>query len=364
MGHAEYQNGTSFFILTILNIMLITLNDIARKAGVSVSTVSRVLNRQSQKNRISSKTAKLVLKAAQELNYRPNQLARGLRLKKTHTIGLVVPDISNPFFAHVTRMIQKNAYNFGYSMIVCNTDEDIGTEIEQIDLLRGKGVDGYIIMPVGVENDHIIELIELDKPLVLLDRCFNDLETNSVVVDNYGGSNQATKYLIEQGHTRIAIIQGLINTSTNSERVNGYKDALKECGIPIDSKLIVGDDFRKDNGYIETKLLLSTSDSPSAIFTMSDLITLGALEAIEESDFTIPDDVSIISYDDIDFAPFLKAPLTAVRQPKETMGKVAVKLLIENIKSKGKNAKQKIVLKPELVIRDSVKNFKSDFSHN
>jgi LacI family transcriptional regulator len=344
--------------------MLITLNDIARKAGVSVSTVSRVLNRKSQKNRISPKTAKLVMEAAKELNYRPHQLARGLRLKRTLTIGLVVPDISNPFFAHVTRMIQKNAYEYGYSMIVCNTDEDIDTEIEQIYLLRGKGVDGYIIMPVGVENDHIVELIDFDKPLVLLDRCFNQLETNSVVVDNYNGSYNATKYLIEQGHKRIAIIQGLINTSTNSERVQGYKDALKEYGISVDKKLIVGNDFRKDNGYIETKLLLATPDPPTAIFTMSDLITLGALEAIKEGDFTIPDDISIISYDDIDFAPYFKSPLTAVRQPKESMGKVAVKLLIEDIKQKGRNAKQKIILKPELIIRDSVKNLNLGFSDN
>jgi LacI family transcriptional regulator len=344
--------------------MLITLNDIARKAGVSVSTVSRVLNRKSQKNRISPATAKLVLEAAKELDYRPNQLARGLRLKKTHTIGLVVPDISNPFFAHVTRMIQKNAYEYGYSMIVCNTDEDINTEIEQIYLLRGKGVDGYIIMPVGVENDHIVELIEFDKPLVLLDRCFDKLETNSVIVDNYTGSYNATKYLIDKGHTRIAIIQGLINTSTNSDRVMGYKKALKDHGIAVDKKLIVGNDFRKENGYIETKLLLASPNPPTAIFTMSDLITLGALQAIKESDFKIPDNVSVISYDDIDFAPFFESPLTAVRQPKETMGKVAVKLLIEDIKLKGKSTKQKIVLKPELVIRESVKNLKSGFSHN
>ena len=343
---------------------MVTLNDIAHKAGVSVSTVSRVLNRKSKKHRISPETAKLVLEAAQELNYRPNQLARGLRLKRTHTIGLVVPDISNPFFAHVTRMIQKNAYEFGYSMIVCNTDEDIHTEIEQIDLLRGKGVDGYIIMPVGVANQHIIELIEMHKPLVLLDRCFDGLETNSVVVDNYSGAYQSTKYLIEQGHRRIAIIQGLINTSTNSERVKGYQDALKESGLPVDNNLIVGNDFRKDNGYIETKLLLSSEDPPTAIFTMSDLITLGALEAIEESDFSIPEDISIISYDDIDFAPFFKAPLTAVRQPKESMGKVAVKLLIDHIKSKDKSGKQKIVLKPELVIRHSVKNLNPGILHH
>jgi len=341
--------------------MLVTLNDIAKRARVSVTTVSRVLNKKTENYRISSKTEKKVIKAAQDLNYYPNQLARGLRLKKTHTIGLVVPDISNPFFAYVTRTIQKQAYDFGYSLIVCNTDENQETEIEQVQLLRSKAVDGYIIMPVGVQYNHLTELLESSKPLVLLDRCFKNLSTNSVVIDNFSGAYEATQYLLEMGHVQIAIIQGLINTSTNSERVQGFIQALADQGIKADENYIVGNDFRKENGYVETKLLLNQENKPTAIFSMSDLITLGALEAIYEQKLSIPEDISIISFDDIDFAPFLKAPLTAVKQPKELMGQVAVKILISDIKNKCKTKKQKIILKPELIIRKSVRSLKQEY---
>ncbi len=335
--------------------MAITLNDIANKAGVSVSTVSRVLNHKTKKYRISEETETLIIKAAKKLNYKPNQLARGLRLKKTHTIGLIVPDISNPFFAHVTRIIQTHAYHAGYSLIVCNTDEDINTELEQVELLRSKGVDGFIVMPVGTIFSHFKQLMDDSVPLVLLDRSFDELDSSSVVVDNYTGAYKATEYLISMGHTRIAVIQGLPDTYTNNARLKGYLDALKDGGIEVNTNYIVGKDFRKENGYIETKFLLGLEERPTAIFTTSDLITLGALEAISEEKLIIPDDLSLVSFDDVDFAPFLLAPLTAVRQPKEIMGEVAVKLLIDGLRSKGKIDHRKIVLKSELIVRGSVK---------
>jgi LacI family transcriptional regulator len=338
--------------------LAITLNDIALKAGVSVSTVSRVLNNKARNNRISHETKQIVLKAAEDLSYRPNELARGLRLKKTNTIGLVVPDISNPFFAYVTRMIQKYAHQFGYSLIVCNTDENLRTEIEHTNLLRNKGVDGFIIMPVGVDYAHIEDLLKNDIPIILLDRSFDELSTNTVVVDNYSGSYEAIQHLIDMGHRRIAIVQGLPNTSTNNERVKGYIDALADNKITIDHKLIVGKDFRQENGYVETKLLLNLGNPPTAIFTTSDLITLGALQAITEEKLNIPDDISLVSFDDIEFAPYLLSPLTVVRQPRELMGEVAVKLLIEELQLSNKGQKKKIVLKPNLVIRKSVKNLK------
>ncbi len=339
--------------------MAITLNDIANKAGVSVSTVSRVLNNKTKKYRISEETEDLILKAAKRLNYRPNQLARGLRLKKTHTIGLIVPDISNPFFAHVTRIIQTHAYQAGYSLIVCNTDEDIETELEQVELLLSKGVDGFIVMPVGTTFSHIKKLMDDSVPLVLLDRSFDDLDTSSVVVDNYTGAYKATEYLISMGHSKIAVIQGLPDTYTNNARVKGYLEALKDAGIEVNRNYIVGKDFRKENGYIETKFLLGLEQPPTAIFTTSDLITLGALEAVSEEKLIIPDDLSLVSFDDVDFAPFLFAPLTAVRQPKEIMGEVAVKLLIDGLRSKGHIDHRKIVLKSELVIRGSVKKIEN-----
>lgn len=334
--------------------MVATVHDIAAKVGVSVSTVSRVLNSKAKSYRISKKTEKLVLQAAKDLNYRPNHIARGLRLKKTQTIGLVVPDISNPFFAYVTRTIQTCAAEFDYSLIVCNTDENQDTEIRQIELLRSKGVDGFLIMPVGIFYDHIKQLLDDHIPMVLIDRCFDDLKTNSVVVDDYKGAFEAVELLIKNGHRRIAMIRGLPDTYTTNARVNGYKDALTKYNLPVDEGLIVGNDFREENGYIETKFLLKQLNKPTAIFTSSDLITLGALKAIYEEKNRVPEDISLVAFDDTDYYTFLTCPLTAVSQPKDIMGQVAVKLLIDNIKNSGSEEKKRIVLEPELIVRKSV----------
>jgi LacI family transcriptional regulator len=342
--------------------MAATLNDISRKSGISVSTISRVLNGKAAKFRIAKKTVQLILKTAEDLNYRPNQLARGLRLKKTHTIGLIVPDISNPFFAYITRSIQRAAHKLGYSLIVSDTDDNLEWEIEHINLLSNKGIDGLIIMPVGQRHEHIEKLLQKEIPLVLMDRSFDELNTHSIVVDNYTGAYKAVEHLIAYGHARIAVIQGLRNTNTNNARVNGYKDALIHYKIAIDDNLIVGNDYRKENGYIETKFLLKLERPPTAIFTTSDMITLGALQAFSEENYRIPDDISIVSFDDIDFAPYLIAPLTTVRQPKELMGEIAVKLLIEDIKSGGKREKSKVVLHPQLMVRKSVKALQPTFN--
>jgi LacI family transcriptional regulator len=341
---------------TFVQGMAVTIDKIAKLTGFSVSTVSRVLTKQSKKYRISQETEKLIQKKAKDLGYRPNDLARGLRLKKTHIVGLMVPDISNPFFSYLTHVIQKKAWMNGYSLIVANTNEDINTEIEQIELFRRKGIDGYIIMPVGTKYEHLAELIEHNKPLVLLDRNIDELNANCVVVDNYRGAYEAVQYLINAGHKRIAIIQGLQNTYTNNERILGYKDALSDNGIFVDEELIVGNDFRRENGYISTKLLLKLNEPPTALFTFSDMITLGTLQACLEEKIDLPGSLSIVAFDDFDFAPYLMTPLTVVRQPREMMGEVAVNLLIDEIKNKNQAKKKKIILEPKLITRKSVKN--------
>lgn len=333
--------------------MAVTLNDIAELAGVSVSTVSRVLNDKAEKYRISAGTEARILEAAKKLNYRPNQIARGLRLKKTNTVGIIAPDVSNPFFAYIIKRVQNIAHNLGYSVVVCNTDENLEQEVEHVNVLYRNRVDGLIAMPVGQEYDHYAEWFERGHPLVLLDRCFDALDASSVVVDNYAGSSEAVEHLIRHGHRRIAIIQGLPGTYTNNERLRGYRDELQKHGIPYDASLVVGGDFREENGYMETKLLLTSSDPPTAIFATSDLITLGALKAIDEEGLEIPADVSLIMFDDFDFAPYLKCPITAVRQPKEMMGEMAVKLLVEELKGERKAGKR-VVLKTELIVRSSV----------
>lgn len=333
--------------------MSVTLNDIAEQAGVSVSTVSRVLSGKAEQYRISESTSARVERTAGELNYRPNHLARGLRLNKTNTIGLIAPDISNPFFASIIKRVQSIAYGTGYSLFVCNTDENPDLEVEHVNLLFKNRVDGLIAMPVGQAYDHFADWQEKGLPLVLLDRCFDDFTAPSVVVDNYSGAYGAVEHLIEYGHERIAMIQGLPGTYTNTERLRGYRDALRAHGLPVDESLIVGSDFREENGYIETKLLLNRDQPPTALFATSDLITLGVLQVLDEEQRRIPDDLSVLTFDDFDFAPYLRCPLTAVRQPKSMMGEMAVKLLMGQLEH-GDHEARRIVLKTKLYARASV----------
>lgn len=335
--------------------MTVTLHDIARRSRTSVSTVSRVLNKKTAKYRIAKETEKRILKAAKELSYRPNQLAQGLRLKKTHTIGLIVPDLSNPFFAYIVKSVQNEAHQSGYSLVVCDTNEDLAQEVEHTSLLTSKGIDGLIILPVGQKSGHLESVKHNGMPLVVVDRSFEGLRASSVGIDNYRGAYEAVEHLINNGHRRIGIIQGLPDTLTTAGRLMGYRDALANHEIPVDESLIVGNDFRKENGYVEMKLLLKHEDPPTAVFTTSDLITLGALEAIHEEGLVVPDDISIVAFDDIEAAAYFRCPITVVAQPKENMGEIAVRLLLDQIRGQSRTEPRKIVLKPNLIVRDSVR---------
>lgn len=336
--------------------MATTLGDIARKAGISVSTVSRVLNKKTANSRISKETEKLVLKTAKELNYQPNQLARGLRLKRTHTLGLVVPDIANPFFACIIKSVQTVSHSLGYSLVVCDTNEDLALEVEHANLLLSKGVDGLIVLPVGQKASHLESIIKTGVPLVVADRGFEGLRVNSVLVDNYHGAFEAVRYLIEQGHIHIAIILGLPDTLPTRERLRGYRDALCKHGCTPEEDLIVGKDYGERTGYVMAKMLLSMKRPPTAFFTTSDLITLGTLKAIAEEHLNIPQDISLVAFDDLEAAEYFRCPITAVAQPKEHIGEVAVKLLIDQMKSHEDYEPRKIVLKPKLMLRDSVRS--------
>jgi LacI family transcriptional regulator len=333
--------------------MAVTLNDVAERAGVSVSTVSRVLSKQAAKYRISADTESKIFQAAHDLKYRVNHVARGLRLQKTNTIGVVAPDISNPFFAQIVGRIQTVARGLGYSIIVCNTDENLDLEVEQVSLLQRKRVDGLIAMPVGQRYDHFADWMEKDQGLVLVDRCFDGIDAAGVCVDNFRGAYEAVEHLLDHGHRRIGIIQGLPGTFTTSARLDGYKGALAAHEVPFDPTLVVGGDFRRENGYVATKLLLNLDRPPTALFATSDLITLGVLDALAEEGVDLPRDLSLVSFDDFDFAPYLKTPLTVVWQPKEMMGELAVKLLVEQLEN-GRNESRRIILKPRLLRRESV----------
>jgi LacI family transcriptional regulator len=333
--------------------MSITLFDIAKHTGYSISTVSRVLHTTTSKYKISSAASERIRKTAAELGYQPNPLAQGLRLKRSLDIGVIVTDLADPFFASIIKSIAREVRRSGYGLIVSDSDDDTNIEKEAITTLLRKKVAGLIIAPVGLEGDHLLQVKASGTPIVMVDRCLDHLELDSVTVDNCHGGWLATRHLIDKGHRRIAFLQGLEGTQVNSGRLAGFRKALAEADIPFEARQVVGNDFSIRNGYSETRLLLKRKDRPSAIFASSDLIALGALEAVKEEKFSVPYDISIIAFDDPIYAASLSPPLTTIEQPVEKMGEIAAKMLLRHLTSTD-HVQKKILLEPQLQIRESV----------
>jgi len=333
-----------------------TLKSIAEEVGVSISTVSRVLSGQASRYRISAATEKAILSAAESLSFCPNPIARSLKLNKTYTIGLLIPDIANPFFASIAQSIEREARKFQYSIILCDSEENHEREVESIELLKNRKVDGLIVSPVGRESKHLVRIYESGIPMVTVDRYFPNSNLPFVSSDNFDGALKATNYLISNGHRTIAFIQGLPGTSPNNDRIRGYREAHLQNNIIIDETLIVGDSFGEQNGYVETKLLLRRTVRPTAIFAISNLISLGALRAINEEKMNVPENISLISFDDQPYSDYLQTPMTTVSQQNEEMGIVATKLLFDLIKTKDRSKPKSLLLPTKLIIRKSVKD--------
>ncbi len=336
-----------------------TLQRIADQSGLSVTTISRVLSGQASRYRISKQTETTVRRLAKEASFVPNQLARSLRLKKTLTIGLVIPDISNPFFAGIAHQVIVGTRKHGYSVILCDSQDDTELELQSLVLLQSRSVEGVVLCPTGQSGAHLATFVGGRLPIVLVDRFFADLPFPYVSSDNVSGARQATELLIASGHRHIACLQGLRGTSPNQSRVRGYKEALTLHHLPIEENLIVGDSFTEQSGYIETKLLLRTEPGVRAILALSNLNALGAIRALTEEKRRIPDDVSIIAFDDTPYSSYLATPLTTVAQSNSEMGEVAVKLLFDQIQSPHRQTKGGILLPTTLVMRDSVKRLES-----
>jgi LacI family transcriptional regulator len=339
------------------------IKELAGKLGLSVTTVSRVLNGKSEKFRISKETSRKVLDAARKYHYSPNRIARGLKLEKTETIGLIIPDIANPYFGSIAKTIEVEARNNGYSIILCDSLDDEITEAELLQLLADRRVDGIIIAPTGRNSEHVKEIQEQGIPVMVIDRYFPDTSLPFVTTNNYLGALLATEHFIKMGHRIIACIQGINGISANSERVKGYHDALQKHKIPVNEKLILGTDFGEENGYNQTKKLLALTERPTAIFALSNLISLGALRAVKEAQLIVPEDVSIVSFDEQPFSAFLTCPMTTVEQPREEIGKLAFQNLLKIIDNGNSEKMKNIMLNPRLIIRDSVKkvNGENDF---
>ncbi|MCS7201400.1 MAG: LacI family transcriptional regulator [Dictyoglomus sp.] len=328
-----------------------TMKDVAKLAGVSVSTVSHVINKT---RHVEEETKKKVLSAIKELGYRPNIVARSLRKKTTHTVGLIVSNITNLFYPEVVRGVEDTLLNYKYNLILCNSDENIDKEREYIEVLYSKQVDGIIITPSkSTETRKNLEIfISQNIPVVLVDRRIKGIDTDVVLVDNISGTFLATEYLINLGHKRIGIITGPLDTTTGKERLEGYLQALDKNKIPRDDSLIKEGDFKRDGGYIKGKELLSLEDPPTAIISSNNLMTLGLISAIQELELKIPDDLSVISFDDMEWFKYFSPSITAIYQPSYELGKNAGLLLLERLRRRRKKAKE-VILPTKLIIRES-----------
>jgi DNA-binding LacI/PurR family transcriptional regulator len=326
-----------------------TVKDVADLAGVSTATVSRVLNNHPQ---VADETRARVLSAVEQLGYQPSRVARRLRVKSTQILGLIISDIANPFFPSVVRGIEDVAYANQYTLLLCNSDEDPDKESLYIDIMRSESVAGVIISPVAETDNYSRVLLQSGVPVVAMDRRMLDLEVDTVIVRNVEGAYQAVSHLLKLGHHRIGFIGGPPRTTSGRERREGYGKALIEHGIESDQALIKIGDFKQAGGYRMTCELLEMNEPPTAIFTVNNLTTLGALNAIHERGLRIPQDVAIIGFDDMPWAPSLDPPLTAVSQPTYELGCTAANLLLKRIADKGREITE-VNLDPRLIIRDS-----------
>ena len=322
---------------------------------MSKTLVSFVLNNQGDKKGISTKTQKKVLDKAKELNYKPNHIARGLRLGKSYTIGLIVTDISNKFYAKIARQIEKVANHYNYNLIFCNSDENPEKEIELINMLKERQVDG-IIISTSQKNAAIFSQLKKEKyPFVLIDRNLPKLSAHFVGVDNYTGAYEATELLIKNGYQKIALLKiSPAYLSTIRERELGYRGALKNNGMRINNKLIRTINFSDIQQVVRSVLreLIQPPFKIDAIFSVNNNITVACLEYINEMNLRIPQDLAIISFDDIDLFRFSYPPITAVAQPIEEIGKVAVNILMDEINGLTQDKKQ-LALPVKLIERRS-----------
>ncbi|MBI5653276.1 MAG: LacI family DNA-binding transcriptional regulator [Chloroflexi bacterium] len=324
-----------------------SIKDVASKAGVSVATVSRVLNNNP---RVKSPARARILATIDQLGYQPSGIARNMRSQSVRVIGLVISDIQNPFFTTLVRAVEDVAYENQYTVLLCNSDEDLQKEQLYIDVLSRERVAGAIIVPTG--KDACTPLVNARVPVVMVDRTVPDLVADAVVLDNVAGAFAATKHLIELGHRRIGLVGAPTSVSVGRERQRGYEKALRASKLKLDPRLICIGNFKEQGGYQAARALLELDPRPTAILAVNNLMTLGACQAISEKRLRIPKDISVIGFDDMPWFALLTPPLTAVRQPTYEIGIQAARLLFARMQDAARPVETR-VLKPELIVRGS-----------
>ncbi|HWR49530.1 MAG TPA: LacI family DNA-binding transcriptional regulator [Bryobacteraceae bacterium] len=330
-----------------------TIKDVAKHARVSVGTVSNVL---SESIPVSSVLRERVLAAIRKLDYHPNYVARSLKVNSTKTLGMVISDITNPFFPQVVRGAEDTAFKHGYLLITFNTDDQVERERQVLSVLRSRRVDGILLVvaPSGADIEHIRNTMQSGIPIVCLDRIPPGLAVDSVSVDSVKGAQVCVRHFINRGHRRIAIITGPLTLQTAKDRVEGYKAALLEAGIAPTPELIIEGDFRESGGYRLAKELLLRHDRPTAVFASNGMMALGLVRALEEVGLACPGDVAVASFDDMPLAAVFRPHLTAIAQPAYEIGCQGAELLIRRLQRKSVPRRHVTLrLEPELKIRES-----------
>jgi LacI family transcriptional regulator len=329
----------------------VTIKDVARLSGVSPMTVSRVIN---DSERVSPDTRRRVEHAILELGYVPSRLARGLSRQRTRTLALVVPDVANPFFTLIVRGAEDFARRADYRVILCDTRADLNVEREVIEEMIAHRVEGIVIAPVSDRSKpHLRRLASFGVPFVLIDRTVPGIDADVVLGDSVGGARRLVDHLISLGHRRIGFIVESDEVSTARDRRRGYEAALAAAGIPLDPALVANATVDPSGGFEGMQRLLGLEHRPTAVFTVNNLVALGAIEAVRDAGLEVPDDIALVCFDDIEYASRLHPFLTVMEQPAETFGTLGTQLLLERIDGRSTERRRLVVLPAEFVVRKS-----------
>jgi LacI family transcriptional regulator len=330
----------------------VTIRDVARVASVHPGTVSRALNEETR-TLVNPETAQRVLAAADQLGYRPNRIARGLKTSRSHTIGVLIPDITNPLFPPILRGIEDRLDAAGYTSLIVNTDNDPDRERVYLEAMRGRQVDGFISATARLDSELLVELAAAGTPLVLVNRSLEDASVAAVTVDDQRGIALAVQHVAGLGHERIGHVAGPQNLSTGHRRYLGFIDEMANRRLEVpDQHISFAASFTEDEGAAACGELLDAAPELTAIVAANDLLALGCYDALEARGMSCPDHVSIVGFNDMPFIDRLRPPLTSVRIPQREIGKVAADLLLERLNG-GAEIPDEILLEPMLVVRGS-----------
>jgi LacI family transcriptional regulator len=331
----------------------VTIKDIARRADVSYATVSRALN---HKTGVREATRQRILQLAEQMSYTPNAIARGLVKKQTQTLGLILPDITNPFYPEVARGIEEGAAERGFSIFLCNTNWERNRQADYLRLLAEKRVDGIILAPIDNEVEALEHRLTGMIPVVYVSNAPAGTQHGFVVIDNVLGGFLAAEHLIQAGYRRIGFVGSTEDSLTIEERLEGYRRALKKYGVPVEKKYIQLGQFKEEAGYKIIRSLIAGGDFPRAVFAENDLLAVGVLHGVKASGLSVPEDIAVVGFDDIPVASYPEVELTTMSQPTYEMGKKSVEILLEQIRPSDQPPPERIrqiYLKPRLIVRRS-----------